>query len=71
VQPRTQAEIREIRVRAGEPLVFVLRDQGASEADLEQMQADKRKERAEAQASLAQALLQQQRQFDQENQEES
>lgn len=69
VQPRTRAEIREIRVRAGEPLTYVMRDQGASEADLEQMQADKRRERAEAQASLAQALIEQQRRFDRDQEE--
>lgn len=66
VQPRTRAEVREIRVRAGEPLTTVLRDQGMSDAYIEQMRDDRQIEQADAQNSLARALLAQQRQFDQE-----
>jgi hypothetical protein len=65
VQPKSEADIRKIRVEAGEPLVTVMRSQGASDAEIEQMLEDKRQERAEAQSSLARALLEQQRQFDQ------
>jgi hypothetical protein len=63
-QPRTQAEIRELSVRAGMPLTTVLRDEGWTEADLAQMDADKEAERVQ-QASYADAVLSQaQRQFD-------
>jgi hypothetical protein len=64
-QPRTQAEIRELSVRAGMPLTTVLRDEGWDEEDLAQMEEDKQNERV-AQASYADAVLSQaQRQFDQ------
>ena len=65
VQPRTQAEVQEIRVRSGEPLTTVMRDQGRSEADIAQMDRDRQDEQAAGQASLAQALLEQRRRFDQ------
>jgi len=66
VQPRTQADIRQLSVNAGMPLTTVLRDgEGWSDAQLEQMRQDRAQETADAQNSLAQALLAQQRQFDQ------
>jgi hypothetical protein len=64
IQPRTTAEIRELSVRAGMPLTTVLRDEGWTDADLAQMDADKEAERVQ-QASYADAVLSQaQRNFD-------
>lgn len=66
VQLRTQAEIRDLSVRAGVPLRTVLRKQeGWTEAELDEMDADKRAETEAAQASLGAALLSAQRGFDQ------
>jgi hypothetical protein len=65
VQPKTNAEIRELNVRAGMPLTTVLRDEGWTDADLEEMYADMEAERVQ-QASYADAVLgQAQKQFDQ------
>jgi hypothetical protein len=65
VQPRTQAESREINVRAGMPLTTILRDEGKSDAYLEQMSKDKAAQDAAENESLAQSLLASQRRFDQ------
>jgi len=65
VQPLTQAQVRESSVRSGIPLTTLLRDEGKGEAWLTQMQKDKAAEGAAQQTTLAQALLEQQRQFDQ------
>lgn len=65
VQPFTQAQVREASVRAGIPLRTVLRTEGWSEAQIDQMDADKKAEAAAAKTSLAEALLTAQRQFDQ------
>ena len=65
IQPFTQAQTRQIGVAAGIPLRTQLRNEGWSEAQLEQMEADRQAEQAAAQASLARALLEQQRRFDQ------
>ena len=64
VQPRTEAEIREINVRSGVPLETTLRMQGWTQEQIEQMRDDRIQEQADAQNSLAKALLTQQRQFD-------
>lgn len=40
VQPRTQAETREINKRAGMPLVSILREEGKSEAEIQQVLDD-------------------------------
>ena len=65
IQPKTTAEIRELSVRAGMPLNTVLRDEGWTEEELAQKDADMEAERV-AQASYANAVLSQaQRQFDQ------
>lgn len=64
VQPRTQAEAREINVRSGMPLVTVLRDEGKSDAYLEKMKKDKAEQDAAENESLAQSLLDAQRRFD-------
>ena len=65
VQPRTQAEIREIGARTGIPLVTLLRDEGWSEDQIRQMEDDKVQEQAAAQTGLAGALVEAQRRFDQ------
>jgi len=64
VQPRTEAEIREINVRSGIPLETTLRMQGWTEGQIKQMRDDRIREQADMQNSLAKALLAQQRQFD-------
>jgi len=64
VQPRTAAEVRKLNVEAGVPLTNVLRDEGWTQADLDELQDDMRAERV-AQSSYADAVLTQaQRQFD-------
>lgn len=65
VQPRTQAEIRQMSVAAGMPLTTVLRDEGWTVADLEQMDADKEAEAGAQQAQLAGAMMRAQQAFDQ------
>lgn len=65
LQPLTRAQARQTNVSAGMPLVTVLRQEGQSEEDIAQMQKDKREEQAENVRGLAQALVQQQRDFDQ------
>lgn len=65
VQPRTRAEIRKIDVEAGIPLTTSLRREGWSESDLRQLEKDRAEEAARSSASLARALVEQQRQFDQ------
>lgn len=57
VQPRTQAETREINVRAGIPLISVLREEGKSEAEIQAILKEKEAETRRQQASLAEALL--------------
>lgn len=66
VQPRTRAEIRQMNNNAGYPMATALREEGRSEAYIAQVMADKRKMQAEAQRSLAQAMMEQQRRFSQE-----
>jgi hypothetical protein len=65
VQPRTEAEIRHMSVGAGLPLVTVLRAEGWTDAEIEQMEEDKATEQDKATASLAQALMEQQRRAEQ------
>jgi hypothetical protein len=65
VQPKTQAEIRKLGRDAGMPLTTILRDEGWTDADLEEMYADMETEQVQ-QASYADAVLgQAQKQFDQ------
>lgn len=66
VQPKTEAETREINVRTGVPLITTLRADGWSQSDLDQMMDDKATEETASSASLAQALIEQQRQLDTE-----
>ena len=65
VPPKMQAEIRHLDVGTGIPLVTELRREGWSEQELAQLQADQQMTAAEAQTSLAAALIAQQRQLDQ------
>lgn len=65
VQPRMEAEILQMRVAAGEPLVYVLRELGATEAQLAQLLADQEEASSRQGAQLATALVQAQTQFDQ------
>ncbi len=66
VQPRTQAEIRQINTGAGLPITTSLRDEGRSQEQIDQVMADKVAEAAASQAGLAKALLDAQRNFDQQ-----
>jgi hypothetical protein len=63
-QARTEAETRDLNVRAGMPLTTVLREEGWSESRIDQMLADKADEEKRRQSSLAQAMLDAQRRFD-------
>lgn len=65
VQPRTEAEIREINVRAGIPLLTTLRDDGWTDAEIAKMQRDKEEEQSAQQAQLGAALVGAMRGFDQ------
>ena len=61
VQPRTKAEIRGLNVTAGIPLKTVLRREGWTTADLEQMDEDKAEEQAAGARSLGAAMVEAQR----------
>lgn len=64
VQPRTQADIRQISVNAGMPLRTVLRRQeGWTVSDIEQMEEDAQAEQEFKQLSYASALLVAEREF--------
>ena len=65
VQPRTAAEIVQLSTAAGMPLVTALRRAGWTEAELQQLEQDQQAAADKQQTTLAQALLQAQRQFDQ------
>jgi len=65
VQPRTTSEIRKIDVEAGIPLKTAVHRAGWTEAEIEQMDKDRAEEAASSSASLARALMEQQREFDQ------
>jgi len=66
VQPKTQAEIRQMGTMAGVPLTTILRGEGWTTEQFDQLEQDKADESASQQNSLAKALMAQQRQFDQE-----
>lgn len=53
VQPRTQAEIRQINVNSGMPLRTALREDGWDEQRIQQMEEDRREENAELLASTS------------------
>lgn len=65
IQPRTAAEIAELRVRAGMPLATALRHEGWTDAELEAMAADQQADSERQQTTLGQALIKARRQFDQ------
>jgi hypothetical protein len=65
VQPRTEAEIREINGRAGIPLVTSLRKEGWTEAEIAQLLADRDEANRAQQSALADSLIEAQRRFDQ------
>jgi len=65
IQPKAVADIRKAEVESGIPLTTVLRDEGWTQEQLDQMQEDRAAEQAAGTSGLAQALLNQQRQFDQ------
>lgn len=64
VQPRTAAEIRQINVNSGLPLVTVLRDEGWTQQEIDEMLADQDATAAKQQAGIAAAMLNAQEQFD-------
>ncbi len=63
VQPRTQAEIREINARAGIPLRTTLKLEGWTDKQLEDMEEDRRVEQTARQLSFADLLIEGERQF--------
>ena len=65
VQPRTEAEIREIGIRSGIPLETLLREEGKDASWLEAMRADQAEQAKAQKATLAEALMRAQRDFDQ------
>jgi hypothetical protein len=68
IQPRTAAEITQIRVTSGMPLKSALRLEGMEEAEIEQIAAEAQEEEAARQATLGQALMDAQERFDGGNQ---
>jgi len=65
VQPMTEAQIRELTVRAGVPLTTALRDEGWDDADIAQMYEDQQTERTQDASYASAVLADQQRRFDQ------
>jgi len=63
IQPRTTAETRQMNVNAGMPLVTVLREEGKDEEFIARMLADKKAESALNQETIANSLLNAQRNF--------
>jgi hypothetical protein len=67
IQPRTQAETRQMNVIAGLPIRTILREEGKSEEEIKQVERDIAEAKT-AQANLASAYLAEARKkFDQEN----
>lgn len=65
VQPRTEAEITQIRVLSKVPLKTALAWEGRTEEEIEQMEKDQADEQKKSQTSLAEVLLSAERQFNQ------
>jgi hypothetical protein len=57
IQPKTEAEVRQLGRNSGIPLITLLRDEGKDEAWLDQMAKDKLAEAEANKATLGQALL--------------
>lgn len=66
VQPKTQAEIRQLGTMAELPLVTILRHEGWTQEQIDQMTKDAANEEAQKETGLALAMVRAQRQFDQE-----
>jgi len=64
IQPRTAAEIVQMQVGAGMPLLSALRLGGMTEAELAQIMEEQQAEEASRTRSLGQALMDAQAQFD-------
>lgn len=64
VQPMTGAQIRQANVGAGMPLSTVLRREGWTQQELDQLATDQQAATAQQQAGIAAALLNAQEQFD-------
>jgi hypothetical protein len=56
IQPRTQAETRQMNTNAGIPLETILREEGKSDKEIQQVMADQKKQKTRD-ASVAQAYL--------------
>lgn len=65
VQPLMQAQMRQTNVSAGLPLITVLRKEGWTEGQIAEMQRDQETEQEMTQKTLAGAMLDAQRNFDQ------
>ena len=65
VQPYTQALIRKESVAAGIPLMWQMEQEGYTEQELDDLEAARQEETTGAQQSLATALTNAQRNFDQ------
>jgi hypothetical protein len=65
VQPLTGAEIRKKNVESGIPLITQLRSEGYTDEELEQLAKDQAAAAAQQRATLAQAMTDAQRTFDQ------
>ncbi len=63
VQPYTTAQTRQLGTSAGIPLVTLLRKEGWSQAELDQLQKDLTEANVQKQATLANAMVEAQRQF--------
>ena len=64
VQPKTQAEIIQISINSGIPLITELKRKGWSETEIDQMLVEKEEEQAAQTESLAVAILEGQRRMD-------
>ncbi len=63
VQPFTQSQTRMTNVNAGMPLITILREEGKSQAFIDQMLKDKEEEDTLKQASFAKSMLEAERRF--------
>lgn len=70
VQPYTQALIRKENIQAGIPLIWQLRQEGYTDEEIAQLQADQADVQKQERATLAATMVERQRQFDQGNQDE-
>lgn len=71
VQPYTQALIRKEAVQAGVPLMWQMEQEGYTEQEMDELRAAQQEVQAQQRATLAQAMTQAQRNFDQGDEEEA